>query len=248
MRRIRVLVAYDGTDYHGWQIQPGLPTIEGELERVVSEIESAPVAVEGSGRTDAGVHALNVCAAFDLRNPIPAANLKKAMNQLLPRDIRINDVAEAAAGFHPRFDAVAKTYEYRIYRPEVCPPFIRRYVLHHPYPLDEDAMIGAAAAFVGEYDFGPFASADESDVLGRSKVRRIFSCEGTRQDDEMRFRVRGSGFLKHMVRHMVGFLLEIGKGNAARHDLETLLREGGKVRETAPAHGLTQISVEYPLP
>lgn len=247
MRRIRILVAYDGTEYHGWQVQPGLPTIESELERVVSEIENAPVNVEGSGRTDAGVHALNVCAAFNLNNPIPALNLKKAMNQLLPRDIRVNEVAVVHESFHPRFDAIAKTYEYRIYRPEVCPPFLRRYVLHHPFPLDEAAMIEAAPAFIGDYDFTPFASSDESDVLGRSKVRRIFTSAWTSVDDEIRFRVSGSGFLKHMVRHMVGYMLEIGKGNASRGDLERLLREGGKVRETAPAQGLTQVSVEYPL-
>lgn len=248
MRRIRILVSYDGTDFHGWQIQPGLPTIQSTLETVLSEIEAAPVHVDGSGRTDAGVHALGVCAAFHLKNPIPVVNLRKAMNRLLPGDIRVLEASEAASDFHPRFDAIAKTYEYRVFREEVCPPFVRRYVLHHPYPLDEEAMIAAGRIVEGEHDFTPFASSDENDHEGRSKVRRIFSSAWTRQGDELRYRVRGSGFLKHMVRHMVGFFLEIGKGNASAEDLQKLLKLGGKVQQSAAAKGLTQISVEYPLP
>jgi tRNA pseudouridine38-40 synthase len=248
MRRLRIIIAYDGTDYHGWQVQPGLRAIQSELEAVLGQIEGSPVSVDGSGRTDAGVHALGVCAAFHLRNPIPAANLRKAMNRLLPPDIRIVEAREARDDFHPRFEATAKTYEYRIYREEVCPPFIRRYVLHHPYPLDETAMIAAGPRVEGEHDFSPFASVDESDILRKSKVRRIYSSAWRRQGDELRYRVRGSGFLKHMVRHLVGYFLEIGKGNASAEDLERLLNQGGKVQQSAPAHGLTQISVEYPLP
>src|SRR5450755_3539547 len=131
MRRIRIEVAYDGTDYHGWQAQPGLATIQGTLEQVMSEIEGAPVQVAGSGRTDAGVHALAQVAAFSIANPIPVENLLRAMNRLLPVDIRVTRTVEASEDFHPRFAAKAKTYEYRIYRGEVCPPFVRRYVTHH---------------------------------------------------------------------------------------------------------------------
>src|SRR5215467_8868330 len=123
MRRIKITVAYDGTDFHGWQVQPGLPTIQGALETIVSEIEGEPVHVAGSGRTDAGVHALAQVAAFSLRNPIPPYNLRKAINRLLPASVRILEVEEAQADFHPRFDAVAKTYEYRIHRAEVLLPF-----------------------------------------------------------------------------------------------------------------------------
>src|SRR5487761_2041918 len=137
MRRIRITLAYDGTEYYGWQVQPGLPTIQGAVESVVSEIEEATVKVEASGRTDAGVHALAQVAAFSLENPIPAPNLEKAMNRLLPRDIRVLTVDEAPETFHPRYDATAKTYEYRILRAAICSPFERRYVHHHPYPLDE---------------------------------------------------------------------------------------------------------------
>jgi tRNA pseudouridine38-40 synthase len=248
MRRIRIYVTYDGTDYHGWQVQPGLPTIESTLEAVVAEIEGAPVHVAGSGRTDAGVHALAVCACFPLQNPIPPPNLKKAMNRLLPPDIRVLSVEEVGPDFDPRRDAIAKTYEYRIFREEVCPPFIRRYVLHHPYPLNEISMSEASSLLTGEHDFTPFASSDESDVLGRSKVRTIFSSTFERQGPLFVYRVRGSGFLKHMVRHIVGYLLEIGKGNATPTDLSRLLSAGGKVQQTAPARGLFQVSVEYPLP
>src|ERR1051326_9302193 len=175
MRRIRITVSYDGTDYHGWQVQPGLATIQGILEGVLSQIEGDVVHVDGSGRTDAGVHALAQVGAFNLANPIPLPNLKKAMNRLLPRDIRVLETAEATAGFHPRYDAQAKPYEYRILRAEICPPFDRRFVYHYPYPLDEARLIEAARQLTGEQDFSAFAAADETDQSGRSKVRRIFS-------------------------------------------------------------------------
>jgi tRNA pseudouridine38-40 synthase len=248
MRRLSILVSYDGTDFHGWQVQPGLRTIQSTLEGVVSQLEGKPVHVEGSGRTDAGVHALAVCAAFNLENPIPADNLRRAMNRLLPPCIRILEVLERPQNFHPRFDATAKTYEYRIWREEICPPFLHRYVLHHPYPLNEANMCLAASGFLGEHDFSAFASADESDVLGKSKVRRIFDSRMWRQDSTLYFHVRGSGFLKHMVRHMTGFLLEVGKGNYQPEDLAGFLKgPPAKVAQSAPAQGLTQISVEYPL-
>src|SRR5689334_17625742 len=143
MRRIKIQLAYDGTDFHGWQVQRGLPTIQGVVEQVISEIEGKPVQVAGSGRTDAGVHALAQVAAFSIDNPIPVDKLRRAMNRLLPRNVRITDVEETAPEFHPRFDAKAKTYEYRIYRGEICSPFERRYVHHHPYPVDTSVMIEA---------------------------------------------------------------------------------------------------------
>src|ERR1700722_744189 len=135
MRRIRIVVSYDGTDYHGWQVQPGLPTIQAALEQAISEIEGRPVPVAGSGRTDAGVHAVAQVAAFSIQNPIPVDNLRRAVNRLLPRDIRVLLVEEAAPDFHPRFQAKRKTYEYRIFRGEICSPFERRYVCHHSYPI-----------------------------------------------------------------------------------------------------------------
>jgi tRNA pseudouridine38-40 synthase len=132
MRRIKIQISYDGTDYHGWQVQPGLPTIQGILEQVFGEIEGQAVQVAGSGRTDAGVHALAQVAALTMENPIPLENLRRAVNRLLPPDIRVTQVGEAPMDFHPRFQAKAKTYEYRIFRGEICAPFERRYVYHHP--------------------------------------------------------------------------------------------------------------------
>ena len=248
MRRIRIQVSYDGTDFHGWQVQPGLPTIQGALEEVVSSIEGQPVPVAGSGRTDAGVHALAQVAAFSIDNPIPVANLKKAMNRLLPRDIRIHEVQEADPHFHPRFDAIAKTYEYRIWRGEVCSPFDRCYVHHHPYPLDVDAMLTVAPLLEGEHDFTAFAASDPSDHPSeKSKVRRIFSSHLSSTGDVLIYRVRGSGFLKHMVRNIVGVLLEAGKGNITPGDIHARLAPGSGIRPgpAVPACGLFLISVEY---
>ncbi len=247
MRRIRITLSYDGTDYHGWQVQPGLPTIQGVVQAVLAEIEGKPVPVEGSGRTDAGVHALGQAAAFSLENRIPVDNLRKAMNRLLPRAIRIVNVEETSPDFHPRYAARAKTYEYRIWREEVCPPFIRRYVHHHPYPLDETSLAAAATVFEGDHDFTAFAASDERDKLGRSKVRTIFSSGAARQSELLVYRVCGSGFLKHMVRNIVGTLLEVGKGNLAEQDLRSFLMPGSvdKAGPSAPACGLFLVSVDY---
>ena len=242
MRRIRFTLSYDGTEYHGWQVQPGLPTIQAAVEHVASKIEGSPVRVEASGRTDAGVHALAQVAACSLNNPIPVDNLVRAMNRQLPRDIRILSAAETCENFHPRFDAIAKTYEYRILRCQICPPFERNYVHHHPYPLNEDAIIAAAPLIEGEHDFTSFASSDESDILGRSKIRTIFSSRLSREGDRLFYRVRGSGFLKHMVRNIVGVLIEVGKGNLApSHIFQP--RDPGP---TVPARGLFLVGVEYP--
>src|SRR6266545_1933167 len=233
MRRIRVVLAYDGTHFHGWQVQPGLPTIQGTLEDIVSEIEGRPVPVAGSGRTDAGVHALAQVAAFSLDNPIPVDNLKRAINRLLPPSVRVLSAAEAPPDFHPRFHALAKTYEYRIFRGDVCPPFDWPFVHHHPYPLDETKMARVARALAGEHDFTVFAATDDRDAEGRTKVRTIFSSELSRSGDRLFYRVRGSGFLKHMVRNIVGTLLEAGKGNLAGLDAVPV-----KCGPTAPAKGL----------
>jgi tRNA pseudouridine38-40 synthase len=240
MRRIRIKVAYDGGAFHGWQVQPGLPTIQGALEGILSEIEGKPVSVAGSGRTDAGVHALEQVAAFTLENPIPVTNLRHAVNRLLPRSIRVLDADEADPEFHPRFQARAKTYEYRIVRTEICSPFEWPYVHHYPYPLDQERMCTLAHTFQGEHDFTAFAASDERDAEGRSKVRIIYSSTLEVTPGRLTYRVRGSGFLKHMVRNLVGTLIEVGKGNIA--DLGTL---PGRSGPTVPAKGLFLINVEY---
>lgn len=247
MRRLKLTLAYDGTDFHGWQIQPGLPTVQATMEAVLSQIEGRTVSVVASGRTDAGVHALAQVAAVTLENPIPTANLRKAMNRLLPQSIRVSKVDEATLDFHPRFQATAKLYEYRIFRGEVCPPFERRYVHHYPYPLDIGRLGDAAPLFEGEHDFTAFAASDEKDRLGLSKVRTIFSSRVELLDERLDYRVRGSGFLKHMVRNMVGALIEVGKGNLAPNDLRDWieLKREGRAGPTAPARGLFLARVEY---
>jgi tRNA pseudouridine38-40 synthase len=239
-RRIKITLAYDGSGFHGWQVQPGLPTIQGTLEEIIGGMEGRPVHVAGSGRTDAGVHALAQVAAFSIENPIPLSNLRRAVNRLLPPAIRVDRVEEVQPEFHPRFDAKAKTYRYTILRREICSPFEWPYVYHYPYPLDEEKMRQLASAFTGEHDFTAFAAADDRDAEGKSKVRTIYASSLEREGDGLIYRVRGSGFLKHMVRNLVGSLIEAGRGNIA--DLSGLPKRSGA---TAPAKGLFLASVEY---
>jgi tRNA pseudouridine38-40 synthase len=247
MRRLKLTVSYDGTEYHGWQVQPGLPTIQAAVQQVFAEIEGRAVHVTGSGRTDAGVHALAQVASVDMENPIPIENLRRAANRLLPPDIRVTDIAEAAPDFHPRFDAVRKTYEYRIFRAEICPPFERRYVTQHPFPLHEEEMIAVAPLLEGEHDFAAFAASDERDELGASKVRTVFCSKLSRAPDRLIYRVTGSGFLKHMVRNIVGVLFEVGKENVDRAGFVARLEPGSRFPPgpTAPARGLFLVSVDY---
>ena len=245
MRRIKLTIAYDGTDFHGWQVQPGLPTIQGILEQVFGEIEGHAVHVAGSGRTDAGVHALAQTASVMLANPIPALNLRKAVNRLLPPTIRVLDAEEVAPDFHPRFDAISKMYEYRIFRGEVCPPAEWRFIHHYPYPLAVERMQALAPLIEGERDFAAFAAADDREL--ESTVRTIFSSRLEAGGDRLTYRVTGSGFLKHMVRNIVGTLLEAGKGNLDENGLRALCESGAKrAGPTAPAKGLFLIRVDYP--
>ena len=240
MRRLRVTVAYDGTEFHGWQVQPELPTIQGTIEAVLTEIEGAPVQITGSGRTDAGVHALAQVASFDLANPIPCDNLRRAMNRLLPHSIRMLEVRETASNFHARHQAIAKTYEYRIERGEVCSPFERRYVHHHPYPLDHQAMIRLAPVFEGTHDFTRFAASDDRYTDEFDMTRTVFLSVLEDLGGRLRYRVRGTGFLKHMVRNLVGTLIEAGRGNIACD------KWPDKSGPTASASGLFLVCVEYP--
>ncbi len=247
MRRLRFDVAYDGTDFHGWQVQPNLPTIQGLLETVIGQIEKGPVHVAGSGRTDAGVHAYAQVAAVSLENLIPPDNFRYAVNRLLPRSIRISNVREVQSDFHPRFDAQRKLYEYRIYRDEICPPFHRHFVYHHPYLLNEDAMVSAALLLEGEHDFTAFAAADENDSPTRSRVRCIFRSHLSRNGPQLIYQVCGSGFLKHMVRNIAGVLLQVGRGNLGENDILARLDPANKIAPgpTAPASGLFLMSVDY---
>jgi len=246
MRRIKLTVAYDGTDFHGWQVQPGRPTIQAALESIFAGIEKRPVHVAGSGRTDAGVHAAAQIAAVSINNPIPLFNLRKAINRLLPDAIRVIRAEEVHEGFHPRFDATSKTYEYRIVRSEVCSPFERRYVHHHPYPMDVAQILEVVPLLEGEHNFGAFAAADHRDAVAESKVRTIFRSEMAVLEDRLIYRVTGSGFLKHMVRNIVGTLIEAGRGNVTPEKMSQFLKGAPpKAGPTAPASGLTLIEVHY---
>ena len=246
MRNLKLTLAYDGTDFHGWQVQPGLATIQGELERVLGEIDGKAVAVAGSGRTDAGVHALAQVASALLENPIPAGNLLRAMNRLLPPEIRILKVEEAPPDFHARFSARSKLYEYRLWHGGICLPMMHRYVYHHPYPLDVEAMMEAAPMFEGKRDFRSVAAADDGEER-QSTVRTIFCSRLNVEGDLLRYTVRGTGFLRHMVRNIVGTLLEVGKGNVAPAGVSDILDSLDRSRcgPTAAARGLFLVKVEY---
>ncbi len=245
MRNLKIKVAYDGTAYCGWQVQPNQPTIQGTIEAALAQIEGSHVRLHGSGRTDAGVHALEQVASFELGNPIPAENLCKAMNRLLPEAIRVLAVEPAAAGFHARHSARAKHYEYRIWRGQICPPFLSRYAYALPYRLDEPAMSEAAERFAGRHDFRSLAAHDGGEK--ESTIRTIFSSELQRDADLLVYRVHGSGFLYHMVRNIVGTLLDVGRGNLRPGDVDRIL--AAKTRSaagpTVPARGLFLVKVEY---
>jgi tRNA pseudouridine38-40 synthase len=252
MRNIRLVVAYDGTDFHGWQRQPNTPTVQACLEAAVERIVGEPLQVWGSGRTDAGVHAVHQVANFRTGCPIPCDNLVRALNHLLPPAVRIKEAHEVSDTFHARYDVRRKTYRYRILLAPVCSPFLSRFVCHHPYPLDRQRMAEAAALFEGEHDFTSFAGSEgdgEDSEEPKSAVRRIFrSCFLWRPRTSLLvYEVCGSGFLRHMVRNIVGTLMEVGKGKLAPQDVGRILqaRDRTLAGPTAPAQGLCLMKVEY---
>src|SRR5713226_9424740 len=173
MRHLKLLLAYDGTEFSGWQVQPEASTIQGTLASAIGRVTGEKVLPQGSGRTDAGVHALGQVATLAMESPIPAGNLVNALNDVLPSAIRVLEAAEVPAEFHARKSARAKTYRYRIYRGAICPPFLARYVWHYPYPLEESAMVGAARVVVGEHDFTSFAAVDQERVERMSASEHI---------------------------------------------------------------------------
>ncbi|MFB3915737.1 MAG: tRNA pseudouridine(38-40) synthase TruA [Terriglobales bacterium] len=255
MRNLKLTLAYDGADFHGWQVQPGKPTIQGTLSQAIARITGETVLPQGSGRTDAGVHALQQVASCALASPIPPAGLLIALNDVLPPAIRVLQVEEVAADFHPRRCARAKTYQYLIYRGGICPPFLARYVYHHPYYLDEEAMRCAAAMVVGEHDFTSFAAVDPerarrvNDAEDEpNNVRTLFTSRWEREGDELIYTARGTGFLHHMVRNLVGTFLLVGKGTLKPEDIGPILAKAERSANpgaTAPASGLYLVNVEY---
>jgi tRNA pseudouridine38-40 synthase len=272
----KLTLAYDGTDFQGWQVQPGLPTIQGELQAALGRVTGESPLPQGSGRTDAGVHALAQVASFALRAPIPPGNLLRAVNRTLPPSIRISEARTMQNTFHARHSATAKTYEYRILRatdspPFLCPPFLARYVYACTWPLALDTLQACARLFEGEHDFLSFAATDpdlshrEFDpaetqfqnakpltVPPESTIRTIFSSAWEQRPSEhgelLVYRIRGNGFLHHMVRNLVGTMIEVARGQLALAEIPRILaaRSRSEAGPTAPARGLFLQSVDYP--
>jgi tRNA pseudouridine38-40 synthase len=248
MRNLKLVLSYDGTEFSGWQVQPEAATVQGALALAIGRVTGENILPQGSGRTDAGVHALGQVASFGTQSPIPPENLVIALNDILPGAIRVLEATEVPGEFHARKSARSKTYRYRMYRGAICSPFITRYVWHYPYPLDEDQMQEVAGMIVGERDFTSFAAVDpERGREEMSNVRQIFSSSWERQSDEFVYTVHGNGFLHHMVRNLVGTFVLAGKGALKASDLTRILeaRSRSAAGATAPASGLCLVNVEY---
>jgi len=251
MRYFKLTIAYDGTDFHGWQIQSEKPTIQGEIVNVLRRLTQEHIYLHGAGRTDAGVHALGQVGSFRTQAVLSAEEFQRALNALLPPTIRIVGAEEVGPDFDARWSARGKIYRYRLYRGRVVPPMIWRYVLHYPFPLDEDAMRAAAARFAGTHDFASFAAStgSEEDDKERSTEREIFSTELVRSADneELVFTVHGRSFLRYMVRKMVGTLLDVGRGKLKPDDINRLyeLRDRSKSGPTVPPQGLVMVEVQH---
>lgn len=265
MTNWKLTLSYDGTGFHGWQVQPGLATVQGTLAEAICRVTGETLLPQGSGRTDAGVHALAQVTSFGLEAAIPPANLLRALNAVLPASVRILTAEYAATDFHARHSAVRKTYEYRIFErwsidtlpapDRVCPPFVAPYVWDCRWPVDVDVMSRAAELFLGEHDFASFQASDpdrtsREEVSGvpLSTVRTIFESSWKRTRDTLTYRITGNGFLHHMVRNIVGTMVDVGRGALEPSDIARILasRDRCNAGPTAPASGLFLVSVEYP--
>jgi len=246
----KLLIQYDGTDFHGWQVQENDRTIQGELERVIGMLEDANVSVIGSGRTDAGVHAEGQVANVVVTRTFTPGTLRSAINGNLWRDIRILKAETAPDEFHARFSAKKKTYLYRIVNAPVMSPFWRRFAHHEHRPLDIPSMTKAARFLLGEHDWTAFSSA-RSDTEGR--VRTVLDCKiDSRWDSRasaniLEFEITANGFLRYMVRSIIGTLIEVGRGEKDSDTIQTAIVTGDRslAGKTAPAHGLTLLRVHY---
>lgn len=244
MRNLKLTLAYDGTNFHGWQIQPQLPTVQGALQRALQKLFNHDVNVAGSGRTDAGVHAHGQVASVETLRAMDTDAVLRGTNALLPADIRVLSVEEVSPEFHARRSARAKTYEYHIWRNPIVSPFHCRYVYAFRYPLHEDLLDRGTAYFPGTHDFTSFcATATEIE----DRTRTIYDASWMRSDTEWVFRIRGNGFLQYMVRTIAGTLLEVGQGRIDPEQIPVMFaaRDRRVAGPSVPAHGLHLIEVEY---
>ena len=243
-RTIKLTVAYDGTAFAGWQLQANQRTVQGALEDALKAIEGHRVVVHAAGRTDSGVHAAGQVVSFTWALDMPCDVLLRALNANLDFDVRVMRVEEAKSDFNARFDSCRKTYRYAIWNDRVVPPRHRHFVWHVPQPLDAEAMSDAACVLVGEHDFAAFQAAGGDVITTR---RQVFVSAVVRRGAEVTYEVTASGFLRHMVRNIVGTLVDIGKGRRAVDEMRRILdsRDRTQASATAPAHGLTLWSVEY---
>ena len=244
MRRIRLTVAYDGTNYCGWQVQPNVISVQQALEDALAGLFGREVRVTGASRTDAGVHALGNVAVFDLTERMPASRIAFALNTYLPADIRVQKSEEVDPSFHPRFCRTEKTYEYRILNRQMPDPTRRLYAAFWHYPLDERRMQQAGDFLVGTHDFSAFSTA-KAEVTDR--VRTITELTVCRSGDEIRITVRGNGFLYNMVRIIAGTLIRVGGGQMEPEEIPAILASKDRARagETARPEGLTLVGIRY---
>lgn len=244
MKRVKLVVAYDGTNYHGWQVQDNGITIEEVLNRTISELVQEDIKVIGASRTDAGVHACGNVAVFDTESRIPGDKFSFALNQRLPEDIRIQESCEVDADFHPRYADTVKTYEYNILNRRFELPSKRLYAAFCYYPMDIERMNQAAAYLVGEHDFKSFCSAG---AQVQTMVRTIYAVNVTKEDDMVHIRITGNGFLYNMVRIIAGTLMQVGTGLMEPEQVKGILeaRDRSKAGPTAVAKGLTLVEIRY---
>lgn len=254
MKNFKLTIAYDGAGFHGWQFQPGVPTIQGAIDEAARKITQEKIVAHGASRTDAGVHALGQVAHFKTHSSLSALEMQRALNALLPPAIRIVAAEEVGHEFHARWLSQGKTYRFRLYRGKVLPPFEYRRVLHYPWPLDEEAMAAAARLFEGQHDFSSFAasSGSEDDDRDRNMQRVVYSSEIIRcgTGEEIDYVIRGQSFLRYMVRKITGTLIEVGRGRLTPRDIPRLfeLRDRSRSGPTVPPEGLYLVSLEYPDP
>lgn len=244
MKRVKMIVAYDGTNYKGWQVQPNGVTIEEVLNRKLSELLGEDIVVTGASRTDSGVHSLGNVAIFDTGTRMPADKIAFALNQRLPEDIVVQGSCEVTSDWHPRYQSSRKTYEYRIMNRTFRMPTRRLDTYFYHYPLDVDRMSAAAAYLVGEHDFKSFCAIG---AQVKTTVRTIYACDVCKENDIITIRVTGNGFLYNMVRIIAGTLIRIGGGEWEPQYMEEILnaKDRSEAGPTAPAHGLTMMGIEY---